>query len=140
VIKFLDQSHVAKDPGIALMVNRSAVGKFHHKANRPAAWFATVHRWNNMHLHVTKGDMVAHIDGFDEFARKFPFVERLRHVNADDFSLTHLRQLDRIAQMISMRMGDQDKIRVIVSQVLERGWRPWILRQEWVDQDVCAPG
>ena len=37
-------------------------------------------------------------------------------------------------------MGDQDKIRVITRQVLELGWRRRILRQERVDEDVCAAG
>jgi hypothetical protein len=60
------------------MVNRSAIGKFHHKANRPTTWFATVHRWNNMHLHIAKGEMVTDIHRLDQFARQFPFFEWLR--------------------------------------------------------------
>jgi hypothetical protein len=37
-------------------------------------------------------------------------------------------------------MGDQDKIRVITRKILELGWSRWILRQERVDEDVCAAG
>src|SRR5437016_9846257 len=35
MIKLLDQSHVAEDPGIALVVNRAAIRKLKHITDRP---------------------------------------------------------------------------------------------------------
>jgi hypothetical protein len=50
-----------------------------------------------MHLHIAKAEMVTDIHRLDQFARQFPFFEWLRHGNANDFSFSHLGQLDRVA-------------------------------------------
>src|SRR5438876_9424944 len=43
MIKLLDQSHVAENPGIALVVNRAAIRKLKHITDRPPARLAAMH-------------------------------------------------------------------------------------------------
>src|SRR5437667_6315436 len=102
MIKLLDQSHVAEDPGIALVVNRAAIRKLKHITDRPPARLAAMHCRHHMDFHVARLYDVAHIHSFKQFTRQLALLESLQHGYANKLRLTHFPQLDRIAEMIAM--------------------------------------
>src|SRR5437773_8069482 len=105
MIKLLDQRHVAKDPRVALVIDRAAIRKLKHITDRPPARLAAMHCRHHMDFHVARLYDVAHIHSFKQFPRQLALLESLRHGYADKLRLADLRQLDRIAEMIAMGMG-----------------------------------
>src|SRR4029453_7712541 len=71
-----------------------------------------------------------------QFSRQLALLESLRHSHADQLRLAHLRQLDRVAKMIAMGMGDENVGRMIVGEILKFGRRRGILSQEQVEYNL----
>ena len=67
-----------------------------------------MHGGHDMNLHIPRPDEVAYIRSFGELPRQPTFLESRWHSHADQLRFAPLRQFDRIAEVIAMRMSDEN--------------------------------